>query len=103
MILMCKNKPVYNVDTEEVYNSSLLPGLMMKYPCSKTFKLWLKTRYSSNTNTLARKLKGVVFGQGNRVLIDKKTHILSLSDCYWVCEEDSNLTFEEVSPYYVDF
>ena len=100
---MCKNKYVYNIDNGVVYNSSLLPGYMMKNPCKETFKKWLKLRYSSNTNTLARQLKGVVFGQGNRVIIDKATHILSLSDCYWAKEDDDVVTFEEVSPYYNNF
>lgn len=103
MILYCKNNKVYNIDTEEVYNVGLLPGLMKKNPCKETFKIWLKTRYSSNTNSLARRLKGITFGQGNRVQINKSTHILSLSDCYWVKNDDSNLLFEEVSPYYTDF
>lgn len=103
VILYCKNHKVYNIDTEEVYSACLLPGLMKKNPCKETFKLWLKTRYSSNTNSLARRLKGITFGQGNRVLINKSTHILSLSDCYWTKEDDSTLLFEEVSPYYTDF
>ena len=103
MILMCKNIPVYDVDTEQVYYTNLLPGLMLRNPCNDTFFLWLKTRYSANTNTLARKLKGVVFGQGNRLSINKSTHALSLSDCYWVREPNFPYTFEQISPYYVDF
>ena len=103
MLLMCKNTPVYNIDTEMVYNAALLPGYMMKNPCKATFKAWLKLRYSSNTNSLARQLKGVVFGQGNRVVIDKTTHIFSLSDCYWVKYDNDLTTFEMISPYYTDF
>ncbi len=103
MVLMCKNKPVYDIDKEVVYNEKLLPGYMMKNPCRTSFKIWFKLRYSSNTNSLARKLKGVTFGQGNRVLINEKTYALSLSDCYWVKDENCPSDFEAVSPYYNDF
>lgn len=100
-ILYCKNTPVYNIDTEEVYNKSLLPGYMIVHgPNRYTFKTWFKLRYSSNTNTLARQLKGVAFGQGNRVSINRETHALSLSDCYWVKEDNDKILFEQVSPYY---
>ncbi len=102
-ILMCKNKEVYNIDTEEVYIKELLPGYMLKNPCKETFKSWFKLRYSSNTNSIARQLKGVTFGQGNRVSINRSTYALSLSDCYWVNQECDNILFEQVSPYYVDF
>lgn len=103
-ILLCKNKPVYNIDTEEVYNASLLPGYMIYHKPNKySFKTWLKLRYSSNTNTIARQLKGVAFGQGNRVSIDKNTYALSLSDCYWIKKDDNKTLFEQVSPYYQDF
>jgi len=68
-----------------------------------TFKDWLRTRYSSNTNALARQLKGITFGQGNRVQIDRDTYALSLSDCYWIKEHDEELKFEEVSPYFKEF
>lgn len=57
-ILYCKNAPVYDIDTQEVYNNKLLSGLMIKSPCAETFKKWFKLRYSSNTNTIARQLKG---------------------------------------------
>lgn len=104
MLLMCKDKIVYDIDRDKVVNYNLLPGYMLnRINNPYTFKYWLKLRYSSNTNTLARMLKGVVFGQGNRVLIDNKTHILSLSDCYWVKEDNSNLFFKDISPYYNDF
>lgn len=103
MVLFCKNTPVYNIDTEEVYNHALLPGYMQKYPCAATFKAWFKLRYSSNTNSLARQLKGVTFGQGNRVSINKTTRALSLSDCYWVKPLNDPIRFEQISPYYAPF
>ena len=103
MILMCKDKAVYSIKEETVINKELLPGLMMKNACDITFKSWLKKRYSSGTNTLARQLRGITFGQGNRIEIDKTTRALSLSDCYWLKNEDENIAFENISPYYTDF
>ncbi len=102
MLLMCKDNAVFNIEIRDIINFNLLPGYIMRHGVD-CFKHWLKLRYSSNANTLARRLKGVLFGQGNRVLIDKETHILSLSDCYWLKEEDSSLRFKDVSPYYSNF
>ncbi len=100
---MCKDKPVYNIETEEVYNINLLPGYMSKNPCKASFNHWKSLRYSSNTNSIARQLKGITFGQGNRVSINNSTYALSLSDCYWIKLEDDPISFKEVSPYNVDF
>lgn len=102
-ILFCKNTPVYNIDTEKVYNKALLPGYMADKANNYKFRAWLKLRYSSNTNTLARQLKGITFGQGNRVRINNDTYALSLSDCYWIKKSDNRITFEHVSPYYAEF
>ncbi len=103
-VLYCKNNPVYNIDTEQIYNENLLPGYMLMHGANKyTFKIWLKLRYSSNTNTLARQLKGVAFGQGNRISINNETHALSLSDCYWIKDDTIQLVFESVSPYHAEF
>lgn len=103
-ILMCKNIKVYNIDTEEIYNQALLPGYMRQYSRdANKFKNWLKLRYSSNTNTLARQLKELTFGQGNRVTINKKTHALSLTDCFWIKQPNEDITFEQISPYYTGF
>ena len=104
MILMCKNSAVYDIQNCEVLNGNLLPGYMLKNGANGgTFKSWLKKRYSSGTNTLARQLRGVTFGQGNRLEIDRTTRALGLSDCYWLKDEHDNITFETVSPYYTNF
>lgn len=103
MLLMLLNNPVYNIDNETVLNKGLLPGLMAKNACNETFKKWMKLRYSSNTNTLARQLKGITFGQGNRITIDKTTRALSLSDSYWIMDEKHPILFEQISPYYAPF
>lgn len=102
-ILYCKNKPVYNLTTEEVYNMDLLPGLMQKNACTESFTKWMKCRYNAGTNTLARKLRGLSFGQGNREEINNTTHMLSYSDCYWIKDADDITKFEDVSPYYASF
>lgn len=102
-ILMCKNAPVYNITTEQVYTANLLPGLMLRNPCNLTFKLWFSTRYSSNTNTIARSLKGITFGQGKRPTINRETHALSLTDCYWIKQANDKVIFEQCSPYYKAF
>jgi len=102
-VLMCKNKPIYNIETEDVYCRELLPGYMHSCPCSATFKHWFALRYSSDTNSIARHLKGISFGQGKRSKIDKETYALSLSDTYWVKESESSVQFEQVSPYYQPF
>ena len=101
--LMCKDIPVYCIDTQKVLNEDLLPGLMREKACNESFKRWMKCRYSSATNSLARNLKGITFGQGNRVIINKKTRAFSLSDCYWLKEESSLDTFDNSSPYYNAF
>lgn len=104
MLLMCKNIPVYNIDTEEVRNESLLPGLMLQQGAnSHTFAQWMKYRYSSGTNTIARKLKGITFGQGARMRINRETHALSFSDCYWLKDEADDIKFADISPYYRPF
>jgi len=102
-VLMCKDNAVYDIDDERVLNYSLLPGFMRKNQNNEAFKGWLKKRYNSGTNTLARQLRGITFGQGNRVVIDKTTRALSLSDCYWIKDKDDIVYFKDISPYYKDF
>lgn len=84
MMLMCKNTPVYDIENEKTLNYNLLPGLMQqKGADNHTFTKWMKYRYSSGTNTIARKLKGITFGQGARMRINRETRALSFIDCYW--------------------
>ena len=103
MVLMCVNNRVYDIDSEYVYNANLLPGLMRRCPCTTSFNAWIRTRYSSNSNAIARNLKGLTYGQGKRKIINRMTYSMSLSDSYWVKEMSSPLLFEEVSPYYSKF
>ena len=104
MMLMCKNTSVYDIEKEKTLNYNLLPGLMQqKGADNHTFTKWMKYRYSSGTNTIARKLKGITFGQGARMRINRETRALSFNDCYWTKAEDDSICFEEISPYYKPF
>ena len=103
MILMCKNKEVFDVDNEIVIDSKLLPGIMINNPSKLSFIYWMEKRYSEKSNTFSRKLRGLVFGQGNRQKINEQTHALSLSDCYWIKRREENVAFEDVSPYFTRF
>lgn len=80
MILYCKNKAVYDINKEKVLNKDLLPGLMRKNPCNHSFNKWLMIRYSSTTNSLARRLKDISFGRSQRVSVNRFILMLSLSD-----------------------
>ncbi|MCL2772487.1 MAG: hypothetical protein FWD71_03970 [Oscillospiraceae bacterium] len=102
-VLMCKDNAVYDIEAEQLLNYNLLPGAMRSIFDNNSLKNWLKKRYSSGTNTLARQLRGITFGQGNRIAIDKTTRALSLSDCYWIKDRDDNIRFKDISPYYADF
>jgi len=98
MLLMCKNTPIYDIDNEKILNTNLLPGLMkQKGANNHTFTKWMKYRYSSGTNTTARKLKGITFGQGARMRINRETRALSFCDCYWIKATDDSIRFEEIT------
>lgn len=98
MLLMCKNTPIYDIDNEKILNTNLLPGLMkQKGANNHTFTKWMKYRYSSGTNTTARKLKGITFGQGARMRINRETRALSFCDCYWIKATDDPIRFEEIT------
>ena len=102
--LMCKNTKVLNLDTYDILASNLLPGYVKKnHPSKETYHVWMKSRYSSSSNTLARKLQGIQFGQGNRSRINRLTHALSFTDCYWEKDETETILFQDISPYYTRF
>jgi len=104
LILMCKDKPVFDIMRERVYDKDLLPGMMRKLPYKEQFLNWMENRYSSKSNTFARQLRAYVFGQGNRGKINLQTHALSLSDCYWLKRRDDNTTnFSQISPYFSSY
>ena len=101
---MCKDKKVLDLDNYGILSPELLPGYMHVHGVNKhTFTKWMHLRYSSSSNTLARKLRGITFGQGNRQKINELSYALSLTDCYWLKKEDENVSFDEVSPYFNEF
>ena len=102
-LLMCKDKPIYNITTQTLIDKELAPGQLSKNPCHEQFKIWSRARYSSQTNIVARQLQGGLFGQGNRRHIDSITKSLSLSDSYWIKDETDTSVFCDISPYYVNF
>ena len=98
-ILMCKDIAVYNIDEEKVLNYNLLPGLMQKVPSKYVFDIWMDIRRAENS--LSVKLKNDKYQGLSNLEIDKLTYALSLSDCYWVKNEEDAIKFEEISPYFV--
>lgn len=103
LVLYCKNKPVFNIEKQEILNKDLLPGYIRTDPSIEGYNKWLEKKYSTETNSLARILKLKSLGHGKRALYDEKTHILSFSDCYWVKDSEDKICFEEISPYYNNF
>ncbi len=103
MYLMCKDAIVLNINTMKVFNQELLPGLLANDQNKALFMDWFHKRYSERSNTASRQLRGILFGQGNRDVINETTHSLSLSDCYWLKDKDSDIKFNNVSPYYNKF
>lgn len=99
LILMCKEHPIYNINTEEVLNPNLLPGIMKKNPCKETYNLFSRHRYSSQTNVYSRRIRSLNWGQGNRNQINIDTYSLSLSDCYWIRGNEDTVNFYDITPY----
>ena len=100
-ILMLKNNPVYNISRDIVLNQDLLPGIMRKHASTDTYKEWSDSRYFNSSNASARSLFGSAFRQRKRA--DDWSFALGLSDCYWMKPENSDVKFEDVSPYFQPF
>jgi hypothetical protein len=103
MLLMLKNKAVYDVQGEKVINYDLLPGCMMKDSSKDTFKIWASLRRSVFDNVLSRELLSEGFRGYSREKIEIITRSFSLSDSYWLKGYNDNYTFENLSPYYNAF
>lgn len=103
-LLYCKNKPVYDIDKQQVLSVNLLPGYMRMNGTDKpNFMAWLKLRYNKDSNRRAERMRTVIFGTRKRTTINAAIHALNLSDCYWVKDSAEDITFEQVSPYYVPY
>ena len=98
LLLMCKDKPVYDISKDSILNENLVPGAILRG--TMTFDTWLRTRYSVGSNTSARRLMLRAFGADNHNKDTiRATRALSLSDCYWLKSQDERVTFAEVTPY----
>jgi len=94
---MCRNTAVYDITSEAVLNSDLLPGAIRHG--TMDFTTWMQTRYSVGSNVSARRMMLRAFGSDNHNSSLSQTRALSLSDCYWLKGKDENVKFEDVTPY----
>jgi len=100
-ILMLKNKLVYNISQNIVLENELLPGIIRKNSSNESYAKWRNSRYYSSSNKNARGLFGSAFRQQKRA--DDWSFAFSLSDCYWIKPDGSDIRFEDVSPYFKPF
>lgn len=98
--LMLRNTKVHELESDSSLRRDLLPGGVL--PQSQLIKEWLRKRYSSRSNSFALNMRRDAFGISNEHRMNVATHSLSLSDSYWVTEDDS-LKFDEISPYFSYF
>jgi len=97
---MCKDLPVFDIIKREILNEALMPGAMLE---GMSFESWAQHRKSVLSNVQARKVYFAAFGYEAEDVADSRTHMLSLSDCYWQMDENENVTFKSISPYYTEF
>jgi len=98
LLLMCKDKPVFNVTQNIILDENLLPGCMLRG--TMNYSQWMKTRYSAGSNVSARRLMLRAFGSDiHNEKINNITRTLSLSDCYWLKQQNEEILFNDVTPY----
>jgi len=95
--LMCKDIAVYDIENSQILDENLIPGCMLKETMS--FNQWMQTRYSTETNFSSQRLKQQTFDNYDHQHAAYTTGALSLSDCYWIKNEDDDLQFIDVSSY----
>ena len=100
MLLMCKDTPIYDIKSDIILNEGMMPGSMLK---GMSFESWTKHRKSVLSNTIARKVYFTAFGYESEDVAERKTHMLSLSDCYWLKHEGEDEVFKHISPYHISF
>jgi len=96
-LLMCKNIPVYDITNKKVLNENLVPGCILRE--TMDYSQWAKTRHSSETNFSARRLMQSAFDKYDFQHATQETKGLSLSDCFWVKQQDEDILFEDITPY----
>ena len=99
-ILMCKNTPVLDMETLEVFTPALLPGLLAKELSQSTLGDFMHVRRSPQSNEYARLMLNEVLNTCRDFIV--QTRAFSLSDTYWICYDKSE-KFEQLSPYYQYF
>ena len=97
ILLMCKDTSVYNITKGKVLDEKLLPGAMLRGTLN--YSDWMKTRYSAGSNASARRLMLRAFGTDNHNRTLDITRALSLSDCYWLKQQNETVVFNDVTPY----
>ena len=95
--LMCKNTPVLDIETFEAFSSELLPGLLKKELTQSTLDDFMHNRRSLGSNEYARQMLNTIAVKNRDIIAE--TRAFSLSDCYWIKYEESEM-FEMLSPYY---
>lgn len=99
---MLKDTPVLEIDSYRcrILNYDLLP-ISLRYPDADYDDVmhgWTETRAMNIGRTNAKKLlAGFHISQSNPYRIARMFHFTSLSDCYWMKEEEEPLTWNQVS------
>jgi len=96
-ILMCKDNAVYDITESKILDEKLLPGCMLKG--NTDFRQWMETRYSRDTNFSSQRLMQRAFGKIDNEHAAYITGALSLSDCYWIKQQNDDLMFQDITPY----
>jgi hypothetical protein len=97
---MCKETPIYDLNTKTVLCAGLMPGSVLY---GMSIETWAMHRKSVLSNVIARKVYFSAFGYEPEAFEERKTHMLSLSDCYWKKSDNEDIGFDEISPYYTEF
>jgi hypothetical protein len=97
--LMCKDIPVYDIETDEALSFNLLPGIMQAECTRQNFNAWCQGRYSLKSNVFGRVQRAELYPFNTPSEIDKLSGAFSLSDCYWIKSKPLD-SFHGLSPYY---
>jgi hypothetical protein len=77
--LMCKNVPVYDIETNEALLFDLLPGIMQAECTRQNFSAWCQGRYSLKSNVYGRVQRAEMYPYNTPSEIDKLSGAFSLS------------------------
>lgn len=100
--IMLKDQPVLEIDNYHcsILNYELVP-ISLRYPgvnYDDVIHGWTENRTMNIRKTNAKKLLASFrIRQSNPYMIAKIFHFASLSDCYWMKDEDEPLTWNEIS------